>query len=349
MNDERRTFLKTAAGAGVLTTLACSGAGTRAGSAPDSQRRAPNRTLGRGMAKGLTLLTMRRQGRDTLAVKTSKGVLDVAQAANLLGMYAPTTMDALLQDEDGPSLQALVQAADGSSQAAGAFVDEAGLEYGPLVSRPDKIVCVGLNYRRHAAELKTPEPKAPVLFNKFNASLNRHMGTVKLPVDLAHEFDYETELVIVMGKVANNVSEQDALSYVAGYATGNDFTARDLQYNTEINSGQWMIGKAIDQFAPIGPHLVTADLVDPDNLKIELRVNGEQRQNSNTSDMIFNTRQMVSYISRYFTLKPGDLIFTGTPEGVIRGMAKEKQVWLKPGDKIACSLEKLGELRFDLV
>lgn len=348
MNDDRRTFLKGAGAAGVLTTLGCAG-GVGGGSTAPSEGSAPARTLGQGMARGLTLLTMRRDGSDTLGVKTGKGILDVRQAADRLGMYAPTTMDALLQNEDGPSLQALVQAAESSSDAAAAFISEEGIEYGPLVSSPDKIVCVGLNYRRHAAELKTPVPKAPVLFNKFNACLNRHNGTIKLPVQLANQFDYETELVIVMGKVASNVSEADALTYVAGYATGNDFTSRDLQYNTEINSGQWMIGKAIDQFAPIGPYLVGADLVDPDNLNIELRVNGETRQSSNTSDMVFNTRQMVSYISRYFTLKPGDLIFTGTPEGVIRGMAADKQVWLKPGDKIACSLEKLGELRFDLV
>lgn len=347
MNDDRRTFLKGAGTAGMLTTLA--GAASVAESATRVQREPASRTLGRGMAKGLTLLTMRRQGRDSLAVKTDKGILDVRRAAELLGMFAPATMDDLLQNEDGPSLQALVQAAQSSSRAAAAFVKEEGLEYGPLVSNPDKIVAVGLNYRKHAAELKAAVPKAPVLFNKFNPGLNRHMGTIKLPVHLAREFDYETELVIVMGKLASNVSEADALSYVAGYATGNDFTARDLQYDTEINSGQWMIGKALDQFAPIGPYLVTADQVDPDKLTIELRVNGEKRQSSNTSDMIFSTRQMVSYISRYFTLKPGDLIFTGTPEGVIRGMAKEKQQWLKPGDKIACSLEKLGELRFDLI
>jgi 2-keto-4-pentenoate hydratase/2-oxohepta-3-ene-1,7-dioic acid hydratase in catechol pathway len=142
------------------------------------------------------------------------------------------------------------------------------------------------------------------------------------------------------------VSEADALSYVAGYCTGNDFTARDLQLET---GGQWMIGKTPDQFAPLGPYMVTADQINPDNLKLETRVNGETRQSSNTSDFIFNSRHMVSYISRYITLRPGDIIFTGTPEGVIQGKPKDQQVWLKPGDKIACSLEKLGELTFDLV
>src|SRR5204862_3793434 len=142
-----------------------------------------------------------------------------------------------------------------------------------------------------------------------------------------------------------NVSEADAHSFVAGYATGNDFTARDLQLET---GGQWLIGKTPDQFGPLGPYLVTGDQVDADNLKIECRINGETRQSSNTSDMIFNCRQLVSYASRYFTLKPGDIIFTGTPEGVIVGKPKDKQVWLKPGDTIVTSIEKLGELEFKL-
>ena len=165
-------------------------------------------------------------------------------------------------------------------------------------------------------------------------------------MDLATQFDYEVELVIVIGKRARRVSEADALSYVAGYATGNDFSARDLQMG---RGGQWMTGKAIDGFAPIGPYMVTADQVDPDRLTVECRVNGERRQHSNTSDFIFDTRKMVSYISQYFTLLPGDVIFTGTPEGVIMGKPKDQQVWLKAGDRVSCSVEHLGELTFDLV
>jgi 2-keto-4-pentenoate hydratase/2-oxohepta-3-ene-1,7-dioic acid hydratase in catechol pathway len=297
------------------------------------------------MAKGLTLLTFERKGEFCLGVKTEKGVLDVPAAASVLKMPAPATMDDLLQNQAGPSLNALVAAALKSKAAAKVFLKEESIEYGPLVTRPEKIVCVGLNYRRHAAEIGMPVPKQPVLFNKYNNALNRHNGTIKLPVESAKKFDYEVELVMVIGKEAKNVSEADALSYVAGYATANDFTARDLQLET---GGQWMIGKTPDQFAPLGPYLVTADQIDPDNLKIECRVNGETRQSSNTSDFIFNTRQQISYISRFITLKPGDIIFTGTPEGVIQGKPKDKQVWLKSGDKIACSLEKLGELKFDL-
>lgn len=305
------------------------------------------------MAKGLTLLTIMKDGAPRLAARTPKGILDVVEAARSLKLQGPATMDELLQEEDGPRLEAIVKAATSgplatkaaAGQGAGPFLKEDGISYGPLVTRPEKIVCVGLNYRRHAQEIGAPVPKQPVLFNKFNNSLNHHRGTVKLPAAVAKKFDFEVELVIVMGKLAKDVPEADALSYVAGYATGNDFSARDLQLET---GGQWMAGKTSDGFAPLGPHLVTADQIDPDNLAIECRVNGETRQSSNTNDLIFNCRQVVSYISRIFTLRPGDIIFTGTPQGVILGKPKDQQVWLKPGDQLACSLEKLGELTFTL-
>jgi 2-keto-4-pentenoate hydratase/2-oxohepta-3-ene-1,7-dioic acid hydratase in catechol pathway len=337
-NMERRNVLK---GAGAIAAAAATG-GLNMGHAEavaDSARP-------RGMAHGLTVLNIRRSGACVLGVKTEKGILVVRDAAKALRMHAPADIDDLLQREDGPSLNALVDAALKSSAAHSAFVKEDGIEYGPIVTRPEKIVCVGLNYRKHAQEIGSPIPKAPVLFSKFNVALNHHNGTVKLPVEVAKKFDYECELVMIMGKEARNVSEADALSYIAGYCTGNDFTARDLQLET---GGQWLIGKTPDQFAPLGPYMVTADQVNPDSLKLECRVNGETRQSSNTSDFIFNSKQMVSYISHYITLRPGDIIFTGTPEGVIQGKPKDQQVWLKPGDKIACSLEKLGELKFDLV
>jgi 2-keto-4-pentenoate hydratase/2-oxohepta-3-ene-1,7-dioic acid hydratase in catechol pathway len=292
------------------------------------------------------LLNIRRDDSYHLGVKTNQGILDVPEASKLLRLGAPATTDQMLQEETGAAVNALVEAALKSKTAQKAFLKEERIEYGPAVTRPEKIVCVGLNYRRHAAEIGASVPKQPVLFNKYNNALNYHGGTIKLPVDAAKKFDYEVELVMVIGKQAKNVTEADALTYVAGYCTGNDFTARDLQLET---GGQWMVGKTPDQFAPLGPYLVTADQIDPDNLKLECRANGETRQSSNTSDMIFNTRQIIAYISRVITLKPGDIIFTGTPQGVIQGMPKDKQVWLKPGDKIACSLEKLGELKFDLV
>jgi 2-keto-4-pentenoate hydratase/2-oxohepta-3-ene-1,7-dioic acid hydratase in catechol pathway len=305
----------------------------------------PDPARQRGMARGLTLLNMRRNGETRLGAKTDKGILDVPEAGQLLRLHAPRDMDDLLQNQDGPSLNTLLDAAMKSSAAGSAWIKEDSVEYAPLVTRPEKIVCVGLNYRKHAQEIGSPIPKAPVLFSKFNVALNRHNGSIKLPVDVAKKFDYEVELVIIIGKEAHNISDADALSCVAGYCTGNDFTARDLQLET---GGQWLIGKTPDQFAPLGPYMVTAEQINPDNLKLECRVNGETRQSSNTNDFIFNCRQMISYISRHITLRPGDIVFTGTPEGVIQGKPKDQQVWLKAGDKIACSLEKLGELRFDL-
>src|SRR5260370_904311 len=335
---ERRSVLK---GAGAVAAIAVTG-GLTTGHA----EAVPEPARPRGMAHGLTVLNIRRNGTYALAVKTDKGILVVPDAAKLLRMHAPSDIDDLLQHEDGPSLNALVDAALKSTSARSAFIKEEGMEYGPIVARPEKIVCVGLNYRKHAAEVGSPVPKAPVLFSKFNVALNHHNGAVKLPVEVAKKFDYEVELVMIMGKESRNVSEADALSYVAGYCTGNDFTARDLQLET---GGQWLIGKTPDQFAPLGPYMVTADQINPDNLHLECRVNSETRQSSNTNDFIFNSRQMISYISHYITLRPGDIIFTGTPEGVIQGKPKDEQVWLKAGDKIACSLEKLCELKFDLV
>jgi 2-keto-4-pentenoate hydratase/2-oxohepta-3-ene-1,7-dioic acid hydratase in catechol pathway len=306
----------------------------------------PEARRARGMARGLTLLTIQRDGEFRLGVKTGKGILDVTEAATLLQMHAPATVDDLLQNEDGPSLNALVDAALQSHHSERVFLDETSLAYGPVVTRPEKIVCVGLNYRRHAKEVNLPIPQQPVLFSKFNNSLSGHNQDVKLPVEVAHKFDYEAELVIVIGKNARNVSEGDALSHVAGYCIGNDLSARDLQFDT---GGQWLAGKTLDQFAPLGPYLVTADQINPDELKIECRVNGQRRQSSSTDDFIFRTSYVVSYISRHITLRAGDIIFTGTPEGVIFGYPKDKQLWLKAGDQIACSVEKLGELRFGLI
>ena len=157
----------------------------------------------------------------------------------------------------------------------------------------------------------------------------------------------EQSLFDLMGKAARNVSEADALNYVAGYCTANDFSARDLQM--ELPASQWLIGKTLDRFSPIGPYFVSADLVgNPNNLKIETHVNGEVRQSWNTNDFICNTKQMIAYISKHWTLEPGDIIFTGTPHGVILGYPKDKQVWLKAGDEIVSTIEKLGELRFRL-
>ena len=290
------------------------------------------------MLKNLTLTTLRHGEEYVLGVKTPRGILDVRKANAALGLRAPETIDAVLQDERGSNaLSPLLQQAAAGSDAL--YTSEASAVFGPCVTSPEKIVCVGLNYRRHSAETGNPIPTVPILFSKFRNALGSHRGTIDVSGVPAQQFDYEAELVIVMGRTARNVSEAEALSHVFGYCVGNDFSARDLQLKTS----QWMLGKTSDGFAPIGPYLVTADQVpEPNNLAIECRVNGERRQSSNTGDMIFSCASLVSYISRHFTLRPGDIIFTGTPEGVILGYPKEKQVWLKPGDRIAVTIEKLG-------
>jgi 2-keto-4-pentenoate hydratase/2-oxohepta-3-ene-1,7-dioic acid hydratase in catechol pathway len=218
--------------------------------------------------------------------------------------------------------------------------DDAELTLGPCVTRPNKIICVGLNYRKHAEETKAKIPNFPILFNKFNNTLTGHGADVALP-KVSTKVDYEAELVIVIGQTAKYVSKEDALNHVFGYCNVNDLSARDLQLRTH----QWLLGKSCDGFSPLGPYLVTADEVgNPNELKIQCTVNGEVRQNSNTSDMIFHCDEIVSYISQHMTLVPGDIILTGTPEGVVLGYPEEKQVYLQPGDVVTIEIEKLGSL-----
>ncbi|XWX02548.1 fumarylacetoacetate hydrolase family protein [Aggregatilineales bacterium SYSU G02658] len=217
------------------------------------------------------------------------------------------------------------------------------LSYAPVVPNPGKVLCIGLNYRRHAAETGAQEPPAPLLFSKFNNALAAHEQDI--PISPKWEkVDYEAELCVVIGKRARYVSEADALDHVLGYCNANDLSERALQFA----SSQWLLGKTLDKFLPIGPYLVTADEVnDPQSLPVRGWLNGELRQNSHTSDMIFSVAQCISYASQFFTLEPGDIISTGTPEGVILGM-KEK-VWMKPGDVYEVEIGPLGRLRNQLV
>lgn len=299
------------------------------------------------MVRQMTFAALRDDTGVGLGIKTERGMLDVRRAAAQFRVQVPATPDDLVRGQgDGAALQRLVEVALAAKTADELFVPEAQAQFGPCVANPGKIVCVGLNYARHAAETKAPLPVVPILFNKYNNSLLHHDGAINVSGLPAEKFDYEAELVIVMGRTARNVTEAQALSYVFGYCVGNDFSARDLQLQTT----QWMVGKTSDGFAPIGPYLVSADQVpDPNRLDIECRVNGEVRQSSNTKDMIFSCAQIIAYVSRHFPLDPGDIIFTGTPEGVILGYPKEKRVWLRPGDRVETRIEGLGTLRFSLV
>ncbi|MUK88611.1 FAA hydrolase family protein [Ornithinibacillus sp. L9] len=211
------------------------------------------------------------------------------------------------------------------------------------IPEPSKIICVGKNYAEHAAEMKSEVPDYPVLFAKFaNALVGPEDQIVKN--SKTNKLDYEVELTVIIGKEASNVTQEDALNYVAGYTIGNDGSARDLQKRTP----QWLQGKSLDNSTPVGPWIVTADEVgDPSNLDIHSRVNGELRQSSNTSKLIFDIPYLISFISSLMTLKPGDMILTGTPDGV--GFALNPPQFLKGGDKVQLEIEKIGRMENEVI
>lgn len=289
----------------------------------------------------MKLLQFYRNNEVQLGVKTRKGILDVKMASECFGESVPVSfLELILQEDEGiAKLNVLVNHAveKGLKEL---FIPEDELTFAPAVTNPEKIICVGLNYVNHAKETKMDLPTSPILFSKFNNALSAHNANISIP-DGSVQIDYEAELVMVIGKKAKNISEEDALSYVFGYSIGNDVSARDFQFKT----GQWLLGKTPDGFAPVGPYIITSDEINPNNLDIECRINGEIRQKGNTKNMIFNCAYLVSYISKHMTLKPGDIIFSGTPDGVILGYPKEDQVWLKSGDEIISSIESIGELR----
>lgn len=231
--------------------------------------------------------------------------------------------------------------------ASGAALSEADIRFAPVVSNPEKILCIGLNYRDHISETglsKDSKPGFPPVFAKFNNALTGHGAPLHLPKK-ASRFDYEAELVIVIGKTCQSVSAEEADAYIAGYTAGNDFSARDMQFV----SSQWTMGKACDDFAPVGPYLVPRESLDPSNLTIACKVNGTYTQHASTSQMIYSCQEIVSYLSDFITLKKGDLIFTGTPSGVILGKEGKDQVWLKAGDLVTVEIEGIGALENRLV
>ncbi len=210
---------------------------------------------------------------------------------------------------------------------------------GPCVGRPSKLVCIGKNYFEHAKELGEGIPTEPTIFMKATSAWSGPTDDVIIPRG-STKLDYEVELAFVIGKTASYVDERESLDYIAGYSTFCDFSERAFQKEM---GGQWTKGKSADSFAPMGPWLVTADQVpDPQKLHLWCRVNGDIRQNGWTGDMMFSVRQLVSYVSRFMTLLPGDVIATGTPAGVAMGMTPPQ--YLQAGDFVECGVESLGEL-----
>ena len=215
---------------------------------------------------------------------------------------------------------------------------------GPPICRPSKIVCIGLNYRDHAAESKMDTPREPVIFFKSTSAIVGPNDPLRIPRN-AQKVDWEVELAFVVGTKASYVSEDKALGHVAGFVLHNDYSERNFQLE---RGGQWVKGKSADTFAPLGPFLATPDeLANLGNLAMWLKVNGEFRQRSSTSEMIFGVPFLLSYVSQFMTLLPGDVISTGTPAGVALGMKPPQ--YLKPGDVVELGVEGLGESRQDVV
>jgi 2-keto-4-pentenoate hydratase/2-oxohepta-3-ene-1,7-dioic acid hydratase in catechol pathway len=208
---------------------------------------------------------------------------------------------------------------------------------GPPLSRPSKIVCVGLNYAKHAAESGMDIPEEPVLFFKASSAIVGPFDPIVIPKG-SEKTDWEVELAVVIGQKASYVSEADALNHIAGYVLHNDVSERAFQLEL---SGQWVKGKSCDTFAPIGPFIATPDEIgNPNDLNLWLKLNGEEMQNSSTSDFIFNIQHVVSYISQFMTLLPGDIISTGTPFGVGLGLTPPR--YLQDGDVVELGIEGLG-------
>lgn len=282
----------------------------------------------------MKLVQFWRNGRPALGLQTERGVVDAAAEATRLGVTVPEDMAAAIALPAGELERLLTPLLQDPQCFTGAPL-------APVVTGTDRIFCIGLNYRQHAKECGLSIPPAPVLFNKFSNALAAHGDCVKLIPDYK-EYDYEAELVAVIGKPARNVSKEDALDYVFGYTCGNDLSTRDLQF---ARGGQWVLSKTFDGFAPVGPCLVPAGELDPNHLDISSTVNGEVRQSSNTSDMIFPLAQIIADLSHHFTLMPGDLIFTGTPQGVMHGYPADQKSWLKPGDWVEVTIQGIGTLR----
>lgn len=268
------------------------------------------------------------------------GVLDGKQVIDLAaaGLPVDSTGDLLRIVHGGDAMLAQVREAINSPKRRALPLDEVQLT--APIWNPSKIIAVGLNYIDHCKEANLPVPPEPVLFTKWPNSITGPYDELHWPEDVTREVDYEVELGVVIGRGGRNIPERDALDYVCGYTVVNDVSARDLQF---ANAKQWDRGKSLDTFCPWGPWIVTRDEVpDPHRLTVRTVLNGQEMQKSNTSNLIFNIRQIIAYASQGTTLQPGDLIPTGTPFGV--GFSRKPPVFLKHGDVCECEVEGIGRI-----
>ncbi len=289
----------------------------------------------------MKLVNLKQNGEIRVGIKTEKGILDVQTAGDQLSQPAPASMEQLIRENRMHEIKDILEQAVQNPHQFD-FLAEEEVSFAPAVIDPEKILCVGLNYLEHVEEAQTEEvPDEPVIFSKFNNTLAAHKETIPIPTR-GEQFDYEAELALVIGREAKDVSEEEALDYVFGYSVSNDLSVRDLQFKS---GRQWLLGKTPDKFAPVGPYLVTAESIDPTHLDISLKRNRKTVQSSNTKYMIFDCATIVSYLSKHMTLKPGDLILTGTPEGVILGYPEEDRNWLSEGEELEVYIEGVGTLR----
>ena len=275
----------------------------------------------------MRVLTYRAEEADRAGVLLEDGIRD---AGELLGVEPIGVRELLTQGR----LEELGRAVATGDAALPVRANDAR----PPVPDPDKIVCIGLNYRTHAAEAGIEPPPVPAIFAKFRNALVPSGAEVALPA-ASEKVDYEAEVAFVIGRRAREVEPEEALDHVAGYTLLNDLSARDLQFATP----QWMPGKVFDGSAPCGPALVTPDEAGPhDGIEFRLELNGETMQEASTSDLIFSVPELVTHLSRWMTLEPGDIVSTGTPSGV--GSVRQPRVWLRPGDELVITSPTLGRL-----
>ncbi|API90154.1 hypothetical protein BKP56_13245 [Marinilactibacillus sp. 15R] len=279
-----------------------------------------------------------------LGIETLHGLVSVKLLCEYFKESREFTMEAVIIDSDGQleQLQKWIEKIESSEIKIEKFIERKDqITYLPVIQNPEKIICVSMNYLDHVKEMDGQIPLNPILYNKFNNTLAAHKQDIPLP-PVARQVDYSAELVVVIGKIMKNVQKENVFDCVLGYTVGNNLTDRKLQKK----SSQWMLGKTLDYFAPIGPNVVTKDEISNlNNLYVTLKVNNEIVQNGNTKDMIFDIPSILSYLSKHLTLKPGDLIFTGTPKGVILAKPADEQNWLSQNDLVEATISNIGTLR----
>lgn len=283
----------------------------------------------------MKLVNFKKDGVLRLGILTENGVIDVSAEART--PETPVTMAEALALGQKKAVEILTPVMEKAER----YIAEKDIEYAPAVDNPGKILCVGLNYKAHVMESGKWDklPEKPVIFSKFNNTLVGHKGRV-IRNKTSKKHDYEAEIVVVIGKEAAYVEKDSAMDCVFGYTLANDISARDLQ----SYSHQWLLGKSCDTFCPLGPCIVTADALAHDEMHLVGRKNGEIRQEGDSDDLIFDVPTLVSYLSKCLTLKPGDIILTGTPSGVIGGRPADQQDWLTAGDEVSVHVEQIGTL-----